>query len=678
MSQSRKPRDEILSNISDLEQQAQRLAILCLSGPTTTIDVVAQKLLSKKPSIFTILQQPFLKAIRQQLIAIARYHQHTALAETLAEDTAATPIDLLPKSHVPRFIGNFLKPLGRFTQGIKEKMREAGDKQDSKTIGQLIPLIDEESFQEIGHHLLIIAVMKNYPPTVALLAPRLNFSNYRATIESDGVLHYAALHDTTEILELLTQQSIKSTPITKGNSRKFTPLHYAAQKNNVAAVRLLLPLCDVNAQSIEGCTALYAATQKGNSEVVKLLLSAPHSADIMLSLTANGSNPLHLASEYGFNDIVRMFLSKMTPTQIVKERNNGSTALYLAGINNRVETVQLLLPHFSTKHKIDIFEKFVGGIMCVVHTKKALHKSDEQFAILSSLVDNMDKIPARLEKIFLEFLYVAIQLDRLDIIGLLQKKLSKQSIITKPIKSWYKDNPAITVIHMAALWGKTEALKFLTESYTAEEINHELPESASTPLHLAVQSGHIDTTAYLLTKLDAAIIVKLLVNGLTSPLHSACIAKNPDMVRFFLSKLTSEQANTKTIEGQTPLQFAIDQNSSELTQLFLNHLTAEHISTNLNALLIEMALSFKAKNIELISTNVNKLKFLLIEINKMASFPEQLHTLYLDIIPFAIEHDLPEIFSLVIDKIPPEKLAMHVPRTCNMPALHLAAITAFG
>src|SRR5574342_1286467 len=86
-----------------------------------------------------------------------------------------------------------------------------------------------------------------------------------------------------------------------------SPVADAAQRNDVAAVRLLLRQgADVNAAQGDGMTALHWAAQGGDVALLRVLLYAGANREATTRL--GGYTPLHLASQEGADDAVRVLL----------------------------------------------------------------------------------------------------------------------------------------------------------------------------------------------------------------------------------------------------------------------------------------------------------------------------------------------------------------------------------
>lgn len=85
-----------------------------------------------------------------------------------------------------------------------------------------------------------------------------------------------------------------------------TPLHWAAQEGQKAAIEFLLSQkADINAQGEHGMTALHWAATKGYTDIVKLLLD--HKADVEIA-KSDGGTALLMARHDGHKDIEDLLL----------------------------------------------------------------------------------------------------------------------------------------------------------------------------------------------------------------------------------------------------------------------------------------------------------------------------------------------------------------------------------
>jgi ankyrin repeat protein len=112
----------------------------------------------------------------------------------------------------------------------------------------------------------------------------------------------------------------------------------AVRKGDAARVKALLAQgADVNAKSPYGATGLFFAADRGNMEIMKILLD--HGADVKVKDTFYGATPVTWAVEKGHVEIVTLLLSKGAP--------GAENALMLGVSRANAELVKAALEHKS-------------------------------------------------------------------------------------------------------------------------------------------------------------------------------------------------------------------------------------------------------------------------------------------------------------------------------------------
>jgi len=171
------------------------------------------------------------------------------------------------------------------------------------------------------------------------------------------------------------------------NNDKKSPLHLAAEKNNLPLVQKLLNAgAKVNHQSLDGSTALYIASSLGYTNIVKSLLDAKadvnrtnsrgltplfiacvkNAKEIAALLLNSGANPnisdtkkqtspLHIAAERN-NVAIMMYLMK-AKANIDAQTSNGATPLFMAASKGHALAVQTLLIAKTNKHLTATIDK---------------------------------------------------------------------------------------------------------------------------------------------------------------------------------------------------------------------------------------------------------------------------------------------------------------------------------
>jgi len=122
---------------------------------------------------------------------------------------------------------------------------------------------------------------------------------------------------------------------------RMTALMVASRRKQLAAVAKLLASSNastLNAQSAEGCTALYLAAEEGAEPIVQQLLT--RGADAALA-DSDGGTPLMLASRFGHERCLHVLLEAMADPN--KAMSDGRTALTFAAQNGQHEQVAFVL-----------------------------------------------------------------------------------------------------------------------------------------------------------------------------------------------------------------------------------------------------------------------------------------------------------------------------------------------
>lgn len=110
-------------------------------------------------------------------------------------------------------------------------------------------------------------------------------------------------------------------------------------------VRLLLDGADPNSRDKDSYTPLHYAADKDNTDLTRVLLAADADPNLKSVL---GDTPLHRAAQYGKPAVVRMLLDAGADPDALG--CGGCTPLHRATQNRRLESVELLLQHYANPH----------------------------------------------------------------------------------------------------------------------------------------------------------------------------------------------------------------------------------------------------------------------------------------------------------------------------------------
>ena len=120
-----------------------------------------------------------------------------------------------------------------------------------------------------------------------------------------------------------------------------SPVADAVENGDIALTKQLLKEgAEVNEAQGDGMTALHWAAEKGNSELVDILIYA--GANPMAGTRIGQYKPLHLAAKKGNANIIKILLNTGIDPNI-KTSNSGSAALHLAAASGNIESVISLI-----------------------------------------------------------------------------------------------------------------------------------------------------------------------------------------------------------------------------------------------------------------------------------------------------------------------------------------------
>lgn len=163
-------------------------------------------------------------------------------------------------------------------------------------------------------------------------------ANINGCDEDKGTaLHYAAFDGSEKALQRLLKQGAQPNAL---NKDKLTPLHIAAQYGNDAAVATLLETPSIEVDLINPCgsyTPFLTAVKYGHFAVVQRLIDRAN----VNHINDAGDSALHLAAEYGYEDIIRLLLENGADANY--QDKSGATPMFRAAAYGREKALLLLL-----------------------------------------------------------------------------------------------------------------------------------------------------------------------------------------------------------------------------------------------------------------------------------------------------------------------------------------------
>lgn len=156
----------------------------------------------------------------------------------------------------------------------------------------------------------------------------------------DTALTWATGKCHTAIVQVLIDKSADVNAQNKGYGS--TSLMMAAECNDVVSIKALLGKgANLNVKNHLGMTALGAATFKGRTETVKILLDAGATANEVW--TKGETGPLYYAAMKGNDPIVKLLIAKGADVNIRPDRTGGWTPLMIAAAEGHPTTVSILI-----------------------------------------------------------------------------------------------------------------------------------------------------------------------------------------------------------------------------------------------------------------------------------------------------------------------------------------------
>ena len=354
-------------------------------------------------------------------------------------------------------------------------------------------------------------------------------------------------------------------------------------KNNNRITRVLLGAnANINGASDSGNTPLHVAAEYGRENVIKTLLGSDKEADIN-AINEEGESPLHMAAKNGNKIIIDLLheagadinlrdSSGAPPLHSAAQYGNAKAVKKLcsigADINGEDRTGKNALHVAAQYGKTEIIEKLCsrGG---------NLHFGDQD-----------GNTP----------LHTAVLYGHFDTVKVLQKSGADIGAVNR-------DN--VSPLHIAARTGSEDIVKFLLKKGATPDVQENL--NSSSPLHEAVQGGHLHVVKLLIqnqancnlrqgsgdTPLHTAVkygdeqMVKTLVKGVNpatsradtnipsgsgvTPLHIAAAKGLENTVKILILEGNAEPDIATVEKRNTPLHFAVNGGHCSIVNFLLGN-----------------------------------------------------------------------------------------------------------
>ncbi|MHA7877473.1 MAG: ankyrin repeat domain-containing protein [Bacteroidota bacterium] len=329
-------------------------------------------------------------------------------------------------------------------------------------------------------------------------------------------LHYAANHGQDAAIAFLLKNGAD---INARDHAWNTPLHLAAQDGRDGVISELLDRdADVNAQNSDGLTPLHLAAQDGRDGVISKLLY--RGADVNAQ-NSDGLTPLHIAVMHGQNNTINLLVNRDADVNV--QDSTGQTPLHIAANRDQHETIQLLLS-----------------------CDRSPDARDDWWAPLH-LDDNHGKTPLHL---------VIEHGNDNTAIGLLSYPRANVNVQKK------KDRKSL--FHTASKKGTTNVIYLL---HAREAFINVKDKNGYTPLHIADKCCK-NNARELLTRCGAMINPPSKYKPGNTPLHTFAKKGKVKEVKWILSRVVAValEVNVQNDKGKTPLDLAISAHAATSNQ----------------------------------------------------------------------------------------------------------------
>ena len=249
----------------------------------------------------------------------------------------------------------------------------------------------------------------------------------------------------------------------EGQERTSTLIRAVMNQDARLCNILLCEGASIDLQSQYNYTALHIACNKGDLEVVKVLLFFKAS---LLNVTSQGFSPLHFAARHGNEDVVDLLLRNGAVECLNMQTREGETPLHIAATKGRTSALSTLITNGASLEIRD------------VNRETALLRSILFPMCVELLIDGGADLSAK-DKMCRTALAKATSLLQLETV---------KTLIAKGADIEALDIDNRTPLHLAAVTGNVELIKVLIEAGANAS---RLDKRNKTALSICLDRGHV-------------------------------------------------------------------------------------------------------------------------------------------------------------------------------------------
>jgi ankyrin repeat protein len=404
-------------------------------------------------------------------------------------------------------------------------------------------------FDEQGEAPLHVAVSRGHTEVVDILLEHNAFVNVR---NKPGMtpLHIAAqLGYNSMVTRLIKDHKAILDAMTL---IKQIPLHLAAENGQLDVCKTLLSLgSDLNAIDNQSQTPLHLAARKNHAEVLKLFLTIK--PELIKMANKNGYTCGHIAAMNGSLDAIKELL-RFNRDAVINARikRTNSTALHLASENGNAELVKLLLTSGAKQND----ENALG------ETALHLAAKNGHVKVLHTIRSSEWKLCSRRNG--LTALHVASNSGQTEFVAEMLRCRVPGGIRSERSSVEPKSDFGLTPLHLACRNGHEGVVRMLLNS-AGVQVDSPSEINKTIPVHLAAQGGHL---------LVAGLLISRSTDGLTqadkhgrTALHFAASHGHRDMVGLLIGQ--GAEMNFQDDRGWTPLHYAAKHGYLEVVRLLV-------------------------------------------------------------------------------------------------------------